>query len=81
MSEIKHCTVITNGIHMQIAESGAWPWWCCVTVFPNHGIRWRHQLHALAEAGFHAFAAQMAVLSPLGRKTRYAQKWLFGLTP
>jgi hypothetical protein len=23
VSEIKHCTVITNGIHMQIAESGA----------------------------------------------------------
>ena len=30
-SEIKHCSVITNGIHMQIPESGAWPWWCCVS--------------------------------------------------
>jgi len=39
VSEIKHRTVETNGIHMHIAESGQGPWWCCVTVFPNHGIR------------------------------------------
>jgi len=46
MSEIKHRTVETNGIHMHIAESGAGPVVLCHG-FPESWYSWRHQLHAL----------------------------------
>src|SRR5258708_10441790 len=59
VSEIKHRTVETNGIHMQIAESGAGPSVVLCHGFPESWYSWRHQLHALAEAGFHAIAADM----------------------
>lgn len=59
MSEIKHRTVETNGIHMHIAESGAGPLVVLCHGFPESWYSWRHQLHALAEAGFHAVAPDM----------------------
>jgi pimeloyl-ACP methyl ester carboxylesterase len=59
VSEIKHRTVETNGIHMYIAESGAGPLVVLCHGFPESWYSWRHQLHALAEAGFHAIAPDM----------------------
>ncbi len=59
MSEIKHRTVETNGIRMHIAESGAGPLVLLCHGFPESWYSWRHQLHALAEAGFHAVAPDM----------------------
>ncbi len=59
MSEIKHRTVETNGIRMHIAESGAGPLVLLCHGFPESWYSWRHQLHALAEAGFHAIAPDM----------------------
>src|SRR5580700_11083041 len=59
VSEIKHRTVETNGIHMHIAESGAGPLVVLCHGFPESWYSWRHQLHALAEAGFHAIAPDM----------------------
>jgi pimeloyl-ACP methyl ester carboxylesterase len=59
VSEIKHRTVETNGIHMHIAESGAGPPVVLCHGFPESWYSWRHQLHALAEAGFHAIAPDM----------------------
>src|SRR6266851_4313365 len=59
VSEIKHRTVETNGIHMHIAESGAGPLVVLCHGFPESWYSWRHQLHALAEAGFHAVAPDM----------------------
>jgi len=59
VSEIKHRTVETNGIHMHIAESGAGPLVVLCHGFPESWYSWRHQLHALAEAGFHALAPDM----------------------
>jgi len=59
VSEIKHRTVETNGIRMHIAESGAGPLVVLCHGFPESWYSWRHQLHALAEAGFHAIAPDM----------------------
>src|SRR5229473_3012562 len=59
VSEIKHRTVETNGIHMHIAESGAGPLVVLCHGFPESWYSWRHQLNALAEAGFHAIAPDM----------------------
>jgi pimeloyl-ACP methyl ester carboxylesterase len=59
VSEIEHRTVETNGIHMHLAESGAGPLVVLCHGFPESWYSWRHQLHALAEAGFHAIAPDM----------------------
>jgi pimeloyl-ACP methyl ester carboxylesterase len=56
---IKHREVETNGIRMHIAESGAGPLVVLCHGFPESWYSWRHQLHALAEAGFHAVAPDM----------------------
>jgi pimeloyl-ACP methyl ester carboxylesterase len=59
MTEIKHRFVETNGIRMHIAESGAGPLVLLCHGFPESWYSWRHQLAALAEAGFHAVAPDM----------------------
>ncbi len=46
----------TNGIKMHIAEQGQGPLIVMCHGFPELGYSWRHQLPALAEAGFHAVA-------------------------
>jgi pimeloyl-ACP methyl ester carboxylesterase len=59
MEAVKHRVVETNGIHMHIAESGAGPLVLLCHGFPESWYSWRHQLQALAEAGFHAVAPDM----------------------
>src|SRR5258707_9805926 len=59
VGEIKHRTVETNGIHMHIAESGAGLPVVLCHGFPESWYSWRHQLTALAAAGFHAIAPDM----------------------
>jgi len=56
MEETRHRTVETNGIKMHIAEQGAGPLVILCHGFPELWYSWRHQLPALAEAGFHAVA-------------------------
>lgn len=56
MAEIKHRTVQTNGISMHIAEAGEGPLALLCHGFPESWYSWRHQLTALAEAGYHAVA-------------------------
>ena len=46
----------TNGIKMHIAEQGQGPLVILCHGFPELWYSWRHQLPALAEAGFHAVA-------------------------
>ena len=46
----------TNGIRMHIAEQGQGPLIVMCHGFPELGYSWRHQLPALAAAGFHAVA-------------------------
>lgn len=59
MSEVKHREVDTNGIRMHVAESGTGPLVVLCHGFPESWYSWRHQLYALAEAGFHVVAPDM----------------------
>ena len=59
MSQVQHRTVETNGIRMHIAEQGVGPLVVLCHGFPECWYSWRHQLPALAEAGFHAVAPDM----------------------
>ena len=46
----------SNGLRMQVAEAGEGPLVVLLHGFPELGYSWRHQLGALADAGFHAVA-------------------------
>jgi pimeloyl-ACP methyl ester carboxylesterase len=59
MSEIRQRVVETNGIRMRIAEQGEGPLVLLCHGFPESWYSWRHQLPALAAAGFHAVAPDM----------------------
>jgi pimeloyl-ACP methyl ester carboxylesterase len=59
MSEITHRFVETNGIRMHIAEQGSGPLVILCHGFPESWYSWRHQLPALAAAGFHAVAPDL----------------------
>jgi pimeloyl-ACP methyl ester carboxylesterase len=59
MNEVKHRVVETNGIRLHVAECGAGPLVVLCHGFPESWYSWRHQLEALAQAGFHAVAADM----------------------
>src|SRR5438093_12904088 len=59
MTDIRHRTVETNGIRMHLAEAGAGPLVVLCHGFPESWYSWRHQLGALAAAGFHAVAPDM----------------------
>jgi pimeloyl-ACP methyl ester carboxylesterase len=56
VSELKRRVVETNGIKMHIAEQGEGPLVLLCHGFPEAWYSWRHQLKALADAGFHAVA-------------------------
>ena len=59
MTEIAHRTVEANGIRIHIAEAGGGPLVILCHGFPESWYSWRHQLRALAEAGYHAVAPDM----------------------
>lgn len=54
-----HRFVETNGIRMHLAEQGEGPLVLLCHGFPESWYSWRHQLSALAEAGFRAVAPDM----------------------
>ena len=56
MSELIHSTVRTNGIDMHFVEQGEGPVALLLHGFPESWYSWRHQLPALADAGFRAVA-------------------------
>jgi pimeloyl-ACP methyl ester carboxylesterase len=56
MTEIGHRDVEVNGLRMRIAEAGEGPLVLLLHGFPECWYSWRHQLRALAAAGFHAVA-------------------------
>jgi len=57
MTEINHRFVkSTSGLNMHIAEAGQGPLVLLLHGFPECWYSWRHQLVALAEAGYHAVA-------------------------
>ena len=59
MVELKHRFIETNGIRMHIAECGSGPLVLLCHGFPESWYSWRHQLQALAEAGFRVVAPDM----------------------
>src|SRR6185503_5864241 len=59
VTEIRHRTVETNGIRMHVAEAGTGPLVVMCHGFPESWYSWRHQIAALAEAGYHAVAPDM----------------------
>ena len=56
MTKLKHRFIETNGIKMHIAEQGNGPLVVLCHGFPECWYSWRHQLPALAEAGYHTVA-------------------------
>jgi pimeloyl-ACP methyl ester carboxylesterase len=56
VAEIRHRSIKTNGINLHIAEAGQGPLVLMVHGWPESWYSWRHQLTALADAGYHAVA-------------------------
>jgi pimeloyl-ACP methyl ester carboxylesterase len=59
VQQITHRIVETNGIRMHVAECGEGPLVLLCHGFPESWYSWRHQLEALAAAGFRAVAPDM----------------------
>lgn len=57
--DIQHRFVTTNGIRMHVAELGQGPAVLLCHGFPECWYSWRHQMTALADAGFHAIAPDL----------------------
>ncbi len=56
MAELKHRVVSANGIRIHLVEAGSGPLVLLIHGFPESWYSWRHQLHALADAGYRAAA-------------------------
>ncbi len=56
---ITHRQIETNGISMHVAEAGAGPLVVLVHGWPEIWYSWRHQLPALAAAGYHVVAPDL----------------------
>jgi pimeloyl-ACP methyl ester carboxylesterase len=59
MPEVTHRMIETNGIRLHVAEQGRGPLVILLHGFPECWYSWRHQLRALAEAGFRAVAPDL----------------------
>jgi pimeloyl-ACP methyl ester carboxylesterase len=59
MTPLSHRTIEANGIRMYLTEQGTGPLVVLCHGFPESWYSWRHQLTALAEAGFHVVAPDM----------------------
>src|SRR5262245_52252199 len=58
-SEPTQRLIESNGIRLNIAEKGSGPLVLLAHGFPESWYSWRHQIDALAAAGFHAVAPDM----------------------
>src|SRR3954463_12379158 len=56
MTRVTHREIDVNGLRMHVAECGEGPLVLLLHGFPESWYSWRHQLAALADAGFHAVA-------------------------
>src|SRR5262249_46475751 len=74
-----HRTVKANGIHIHLAEQGTGPLVLLCHGFPESWYSWRHQLSALADAGFRAVAADMRGYGGTDRPEEVEQYTLFHL--
>ena len=76
-TEVAQRTVEANGIRMHLAEAGAGPLVVLCHGFPESWYSWRHQLPALADAGFHAVAPDMRGYGRTDRPEAIDQYTLF----
>jgi pimeloyl-ACP methyl ester carboxylesterase len=56
VTRIEHRTIDVNGLSMHVAEAGSGPLVVLLHGFPESWYSWRHQLTALADAGYHVVA-------------------------
>lgn len=56
VAEISHRTLDVNGLRMHIAEAGSGPLVLLLHGWPESWYSWRHQIPALAAAGYHVVA-------------------------
>lgn len=64
MDDFKTGMVSANGVRFATLEAGDGPLVLCLHGFPDHARSFRHQLPALAAAGFHAVAPFMRGYAP-----------------
>ena len=79
MSEPTQRMIETNGIRLNIAEQGQGPLVLLCHGFPETWYSWRHQLGALAAAGFHAVAPDMRGYGKSDRPEAIDQYTIFHL--
>ncbi len=79
MSELTHRIVDANGIRIHIAEQGSGPLVLLCHGFPESWYSWRHQLKALAQAGYHAVAPDMRGYGDSDRPAEIDRYTLFHL--
>ncbi len=73
---ITHRTVRANGVQIHLAEAGEGPPVVLLHGFPELWYSWRHQLPALAEAGYHAIAPDVR---GYGRSSAPADPGAYGM--
>jgi pimeloyl-ACP methyl ester carboxylesterase len=81
MDAFKFRSIEANGIRVHLAEQGSGPLVLLCHGFPESWYSWRHQLSALAAAGFHAVAPDMRGYGQSGRPEqieRYSMLHLVG---
>jgi pimeloyl-ACP methyl ester carboxylesterase len=79
VTEIAHRTVEANGIPIHLAEAGSGPLVLLCHGFPESWYSWRHQLNALAGAGYRAVAPDMRGYGRTGQPHEIDQYTLFHL--
>jgi pimeloyl-ACP methyl ester carboxylesterase len=79
MSELQHKFVAINGIRMHYVEQGAGPLVVLCHGFPESWYSWRHQLPALATAGFRAVAPDQREYGQTDRPERIEAYDIFNL--
>ena len=80
MVEIAHRTAEANGIKIHYAEAGQGPLVLLCHGFPESWYSWRHQLQALAKAGYHAVAPDMRGYGQTDKPEAVDQYTIFHLT-
>jgi pimeloyl-ACP methyl ester carboxylesterase len=79
LSEPTQRTIESNGIRLNVAEQGKGPPVILCHGFPETWYSWRHQLTALAAAGFHAVAPDMRGYGKSDRPEAIDQYTIFHL--
>lgn len=67
MRDVRNGSVLANGIRFHYLECGEGPLVLCLHGFPDHARSFRHQMEALAAAGFRAVAPYLRGYAPTER--------------